>query len=104
MALANPTTSSVAAIVGGALTSGEPVSQQNADAVIALPKSLLSRLAASLAFGAERALLAVEPPHKTIYLAGNFAPVKDELRAEKLEVVEGKIPDSLDGCYVRNGG
>ncbi len=37
------------------------------------------------------------------YLSGNFAPVPDELAVEGLEVVEGRIPEGLEGCYVRNG-
>ena len=36
------------------------------------------------------------------YLQGNFAPVKDELEVENLQVI-GKIPDDLLGVYMRNG-
>ncbi|EFJ52660.1 hypothetical protein VOLCADRAFT_85861 [Volvox carteri f. nagariensis] len=42
------------------------------------------------------------PPGKA-YLQGNFGPVEDEKELEELEVVEGKLPDGLEGCYVRNG-
>ncbi|KAG2440102.1 hypothetical protein HXX76_004216 [Chlamydomonas incerta] len=37
------------------------------------------------------------------YLSGNFAPVPDELFAEELPVVEGKLPAGLEGFYVRVG-
>lgn len=36
------------------------------------------------------------------YLAGVYAPVRDEIEAEDLEIV-GEIPDDLDGVYIRNG-
>ena len=36
------------------------------------------------------------------YLAGNFAPLEDELTAETLSV-RGKIPKELDGCLARIG-
>ncbi len=36
------------------------------------------------------------------HLAGNFAPVTDELTVDDLEV-EGLLPDGLAGTYVRNG-
>jgi carotenoid cleavage dioxygenase len=39
---------------------------------------------------------------KNMYLAGNFAPVKDEVQAESLPV-EGKLPKALDGVYARVG-
>src|SRR5207237_9084199 len=37
-----------------------------------------------------------------IYLAGNFAPVSEELTAEDLPVT-GRIPEELHGRYLRNG-
>ncbi|KAG2454857.1 hypothetical protein HYH02_000688 [Chlamydomonas schloesseri] len=37
------------------------------------------------------------------YLSGNFGPVPDELFAEDLTVVEGKLPTGLEGFYVRVG-
>ena len=36
------------------------------------------------------------------YLLGLFAPVRDEITAEDLEVI-GEIPRDLNGVYVRNG-
>jgi carotenoid cleavage dioxygenase len=37
------------------------------------------------------------------YIAGAYAPTTDELTLGGLEVVEGRIPDDLNGVYVRNG-
>ena len=37
------------------------------------------------------------------YIAGAYAPTMDELTLHGLEVVEGRIPDDLNGVYVRNG-
>lgn len=45
--------------------------------------------------------LALPPPQA--YLSGNFGPVPDELFAEDLEVVEGKLPAGLDGERNRGG-
>jgi carotenoid cleavage dioxygenase-like enzyme len=39
---------------------------------------------------------------KNPYLTGNFAPVRDEITAENLEVI-GEIPRELQGMFVRNG-
>ncbi|MCU1654955.1 MAG: carotenoid cleavage dioxygenase, partial [Pseudonocardia sp.] len=36
------------------------------------------------------------------YLAGNFAPVREELTVTDLTVT-GHIPEHLDGRYLRNG-
>jgi carotenoid cleavage dioxygenase-like enzyme len=36
------------------------------------------------------------------FLAGNFAPVSDELNIENL-IVEGELPKDLQGIYMRNG-
>jgi carotenoid cleavage dioxygenase len=36
------------------------------------------------------------------FLKGNYAPVRDEVALDRLEVV-GKLPEGLDGMYVRNG-
>lgn len=36
------------------------------------------------------------------YLEGNFAPVKDEITADKLPII-GQLPPELNGMYVRNG-
>ena len=36
------------------------------------------------------------------HLQGNFAPVREELDVGDLEVI-GRLPDGLDGTYVRNG-
>jgi len=40
---------------------------------------------------------------KPFYLQGNFAPVEHEINATDLEV-EGEIPESLSGIFLRNGG
>ena len=37
------------------------------------------------------------------YLAGNYAPVSEELTAHELPVV-GQIPIELEGRLLRNGG
>ncbi|KAG2490110.1 hypothetical protein HYH03_011416 [Edaphochlamys debaryana] len=37
------------------------------------------------------------------YLSGNFGPVQDELFAQDLPVIDGKLPYGLDGCYARVG-
>ena len=37
------------------------------------------------------------------YLEGNFAPVGDELFEADLDVIEGAIPQDLEGAYVRVG-
>ena len=37
------------------------------------------------------------------YLEGPYAPVHDEVVVPDLEVLEGEIPDDLNGVYVRNG-
>lgn len=39
---------------------------------------------------------------KSIFLEGMFAPVREEITAEKLKVV-GKLPAEMDGLFVRNG-
>ncbi len=41
-------------------------------------------------------------PHDNPHLAGNFAPVHDELNVTDLSVRRG-IPDCLSGVYMRNG-
>ncbi|MEZ4887542.1 MAG: carotenoid oxygenase family protein [Chitinophagales bacterium] len=38
----------------------------------------------------------------SMFLEGNFAPVKEELEVENLSVI-GEIPPELDGIYIRNG-
>ena len=42
-------------------------------------------------------------PNENPYLAGNYAPVAEEVTAFDLPVLEGQIPDVLDGRYLRNG-
>uniref|UniRef100_A0A7S2X5S1 Uncharacterized protein n=1 Tax=Lotharella oceanica TaxID=641309 RepID=A0A7S2X5S1_9EUKA len=37
------------------------------------------------------------------FLLRNFAPVGDEVRAMALPIVKGKIPDGMDGLFIRNG-
>lgn len=55
-----------------------------------------------------RRLLAApsSPPEEgqpdSMFLRDNFAPVKEEVTAESLEII-GSIPDDLRGMYVRNG-
>ena len=36
------------------------------------------------------------------YLDGNFAPVRQEITAETLQVI-GELPPDLSGMFVRNG-
>ncbi|MET9292119.1 carotenoid oxygenase family protein [Streptomyces sp. NPDC003077] len=42
------------------------------------------------------------PQHGNPYLSGLFAPVRDEITTYDLEVT-GRIPEELDGRYLRNG-
>ncbi|MEY2477215.1 MAG: carotenoid cleavage oxygenase [Actinomycetota bacterium] len=42
------------------------------------------------------------PPAPNSYLAGNFAPVREEVTATDLDVT-GALPEYLDGRYLRNG-
>jgi carotenoid cleavage dioxygenase-like enzyme len=42
-------------------------------------------------------------PTKNPILKGNFAPVKEENSYEVIEVVEGAVPDDINGVYLRNG-
>ena len=42
------------------------------------------------------------PPLETPYLQNNFAPVKDEVDLDELKI-EGNLPVTLKGMYVRNG-
>ena len=37
------------------------------------------------------------------YLRGNYAPVGSEVTGDRLEVVEGEIPEGLDGAFLRVG-
>ena len=41
-------------------------------------------------------------PHDNPFLAGNYAPVHDELDVAGLEI-EGRLPEALSGVYMRNG-
>ena len=41
-------------------------------------------------------------PHDNHYLAGNYAPVHDELDVSDLKI-DGKLTDVLSGVYMRNG-
>lgn len=41
-------------------------------------------------------------PQANRYLAGNYAPVRDEVTAFDLEVI-GELPLDLNGRYLRNG-
>ncbi len=34
---------------------------------------------------------------------GNYKPVKTEVEATNLSLLEGSIPESLDGMFIRNG-
>lgn len=40
---------------------------------------------------------------KHTFLSGNFAPVAEEHVQVPVQVVEGRIPDGLDGAFCRNG-
>ncbi|GLC54223.1 hypothetical protein PLESTB_000836900 [Pleodorina starrii] len=54
-------------------------------------------------FGWVYGLAAKNPkPAGQAYLSGNFGPVHEEL-LEEVQVVEGKLPEGLEGCFVRNG-
>ncbi|KAL9262233.1 9-cis-epoxycarotenoid dioxygenase NCED1, chloroplastic-like protein [Drosera capensis] len=74
------------------------------------PQWNILQRAASMAFDAiEDALLAKErqqPLPKTadprVQIAGNFAPVPEQPVCQSL-LVEGAIPESIDGVYLRNG-
>lgn len=59
---------------------------------------------AALAGAAGGRIIAAEEPRKpsSPFLEGNYAPVREEITAERLEVV-GAIPKELDGVFVRNG-
>jgi 9-cis-epoxycarotenoid dioxygenase len=69
--------------------------------------SLYFKLASTLSWALESAIDSVSGLKKegqaSPYLRGNFAPVFDELFEEDLEVVEGKLPTSVDGAFLRNG-
>jgi carotenoid cleavage dioxygenase len=41
-------------------------------------------------------------PVKSPFLEGNYAPVKEEITTDKLDII-GKLPPDLDGLFVRNG-
>ena len=41
-------------------------------------------------------------PSNLPYLSGPWAPLAEEVEAHDLDVVEGKIPTDIDGCYFRN--
>src|SRR5690349_16488596 len=41
-------------------------------------------------------------PSNLPYLSGPWTPLGEEVDAEDLEVLEGKIPDDVDGVYLRN--
>lgn len=41
-------------------------------------------------------------PSNLPYLSGPWTPLAEEVDAEDLDVVEGKIPLDIDGCYFRN--
>ncbi len=63
-------------------------------------------MATSLLALGEHARLAGESPKakpiRSPFLENNFAPVPEEVTADRLKVV-GKLPAELDGMYVRNG-
>jgi len=40
---------------------------------------------------------------EALFTSGNFEPVRNEVDAVDLSVVEGKIPSDIDGMYIRNG-
>ena len=37
-------------------------------------------------------------------MRGSFAPVEFEVHSKELEVLEGALPEGLEGAYVRTGG
>jgi carotenoid cleavage dioxygenase-like enzyme len=42
------------------------------------------------------------PPDENLFLAGDFAPVREESTIDDLDVI-GKLPNELNGFFVRNG-
>lgn len=52
--------------------------------------------------GSTERAVSVPRPNANPYLAGNFAPVSDELTVTDLKVI-GKIPAALNGSFMRNG-
>lgn len=42
-------------------------------------------------------------PSKNPVLKGNFAPVKDESSYEIVKILEGAVPEDINGVYLRNG-
>lgn len=48
------------------------------------------------------AVVASLKPSNHPYLNGAWTPQHEEVDAENLEVIEGKIPDDIDGVYLRN--
>ncbi len=64
-----------------------------------MPFNRRTFLAASAAmFGLSNSSRSSESP----FLQGNYAPVREEITADQLEVI-GKLPGELDGMFVRNG-
>ncbi|ERN15872.1 9-cis-epoxycarotenoid dioxygenase NCED3, chloroplastic [Amborella trichopoda] len=67
-----------------------------------LAASIIDTVEATIVEGLERRHPLPPSANPSIQLSGNFAPVVESPACHKL-VVEGEIPSSLDGVYVRNG-
>lgn len=61
-----------------------------------------SSLASLLALAERGEAAPTQPAKLSPFLQGNFAPVREEVTADDLPVV-GKLPDGLEGLFVRNG-
>ena len=63
-----------------------------------LPRPILNRIMKSTPKDVERK----DNLEKSWHLKGNWAPVKDQISIDNLEV-KGEIPKEIDGMYIRNG-
>ena len=64
----------------------------------AAPQGYLRQQRAPLPADADKVI-----PETSEYLRGGFAPVADEIDAAELRVVDGALPPTLRGSFVRNG-
>ena len=64
--------------------------------------SLFTRRQALLTLGCAPGVMAAAGDATSPFLQGFYAPVKGEIEGDRLQV-EGKLPDHLQGAYLRNG-